>query len=199
MRHLFSVNAEGGPLLLGDRQLVSTWRGADAADYDRLCDAYDATPGAPGFEFPLGAGTGVTWEMEGAGTADVFGRNDGTLVVIRAWLADGLGANEQADALRALAEARGSDALRIGTLRVPTGMLALLWAPESGAELPDEITADFERVAKNTAIEGSVFLVKANAPGFDCTHDEVSAGGSQARRLTLRPLPAASSATKAQA
>ena len=81
MKHLFILNAEGGPLLLCDAREARAWSGADdgSTDYEQLCAAFDSNPGAQGLPWSIQRGCGVAWEMNGAGTASAFSRDDSGL------------------------------------------------------------------------------------------------------------------------
>src|SRR5262245_48458057 len=110
MRHLFSLNAEGGPLLLCDALEVRAWSGADdSSDWEQLCAAFDGEPGAQGLLWSVGRGCGIAWEMNGAGSADAFARDDGGLVLIRAWVDD-----DSPDTFRRLAEIASTEQAPIG-------------------------------------------------------------------------------------
>jgi hypothetical protein len=119
--------------------------------------------------------------MEGAGTADVFLRADGSLMVLRAWLS-----TESAEELQRLAAAPPTARRELGELGVPSGALAVLWAPESGQGVPRDIRGLWQAVA-GTAIDGSAFVAKAPHGRYTCIDELVETGEARARRLTLVP------------
>ena len=181
--HLFSLNAEGGPLLCLDAAASSCWRGAEdgAADYGNLCAEIDARPDFSAAILPLPGGPGVVWEMAGAGTADVFLRPDGSLIAMRAWLSE-----ESAEELDRLVGAAASSRQELGDLAVPSGAIAVLWAPESGKSVPQGIGGLWQTVP-GTALDESAFVVKAPYGHYSCLDEFVQVGEASARRLTLVP------------
>src|SRR5205814_1954545 len=88
MKHVFSINAEGGPLLCLDARAATRWKGSEAgsADYKNLCARFDARPELAATVLTVGEQPAVAWEMSGPGTADVFETGDGRIRIIRAWL-----------------------------------------------------------------------------------------------------------------
>lgn len=184
MKHLFSINAEGGPLLLCDAPAAKNWAGSEegGADYERLCAMLDARPEEQGAVFAIGGAQAVVWEMSGAGVADVFLSERGEVVLVRAWLDD-----DNATTLQSLAEAPASNPVRIGRLNAASQRIAILWAAESGKGVSDSSSEQVKCVESGTAIDGSVYVLRTAASAFDCVHDEVVFNGSQARRLKLIP------------
>ncbi len=185
MNHLFSLNAEGGPLLLVTVDAAKRWRGSDedGADYEQLCAVFDKSPDVQGIVCSVGGDSGIAWEMAGAGVADIFLDELGKIVVVRAWMDD-----DNAAVLRKIAEAKSTNPLPLGRLTISNNSLAILWAAESGKALPEVAAAQFECVDAGTAIEGSVYGLRTTANAFECYHDEVDVDGAQARRLTLVPM-----------
>lgn len=183
MNHLFSINAEGGPLLCLDARAAVKWKGAEdrAKDYKMLCSKIDNKPDFSAAVLPICGTACAVWEMAGAGTADVFLQPSGNLCIVRAWLA-----TDPGDELAKLAG--GDPILRqeIGEIDLPSGTLAVLWAPESGLAVPETIDIPFRSV-KGTAINDSVFVIKAAFGRYRCCDDQIELGNSRARRLTLIP------------
>src|SRR5579871_680659 len=87
MKYLGAVSSEGGPLLLADARLARDWRGSDedGSDYARACDLF-AGEERPGGPISIGQGQGIVWDLEDAGTADVFRVETGRIVLVGAWL-----------------------------------------------------------------------------------------------------------------
>jgi hypothetical protein len=187
MKHLFYVNAEGGPLLCADVQVMRTWRGAmpGAPDYDALCAIFDAEPHCEGTVIELAGSPAVAWEMEGEGTADVFRDDAGIIRIVRVWLDDD-SLSTPVSAVDALAAAAASAQAAIGKVAVPSGRLAILWAPESGETIPENGDAEIEEV-RGTSVGCSAFVMRVAARRYACFHDEVSLACGDARRLTLVP------------
>ena len=89
MNHLFSINAEGGPLLCLDAGAAVKWKGAEdgATDYEMLCSKIDNKPDFSAAVLSICGTACAVWEMAGAGTADVFLQPSGNICIVRAWLA----------------------------------------------------------------------------------------------------------------
>jgi hypothetical protein len=174
-----TVSGEGGPLLLADRETVTAWRGSDE-EYERLCTLFDERPGAEGFVIAIDRGFGLVWEMEGGGTAYVFRRGRDYAVVARTWLED----PDDPGAPRALAEAAATELLRIGELVIRSGVLAILWAPESGHAFE---SIDAAGLPMGEMSMGGTGLTLEIAPGiYDCFHDRVTNSAGDARRCLIR-------------
>ena len=170
MNHLFSLNAEGGPLLCVDASAATRWSGAEdgARDYTALCLAIDAQPEFSAKLMPIAGVSGVVWEMEGAGTADTFVYADGRIKIVRAWLIEG--SNEE---VMALTESEPVSRVQLGVIDVPSGVLAVFWAPESGRRIPQHIDAAFKRIG-GTAIAGSAFAVNATKSPYQRQAESVA-------------------------
>lgn len=184
MKPIFEVSGEGGPLLLVDARAARSWRGADegSGDYEKLCQSFDANDDLEGFEIVVEAHPAVSWEMAGGGTAYVFQLGGGQLRLVRAWLGE-----DTDEELEQLAALEAPERVAIGDIDVSSGVLALLWAPESGETIPGELSKDFAEV-EDTAMGGSAFVLKVAHRRYRCWHDEVSTNTSNARRLTLIPV-----------
>jgi hypothetical protein len=185
LKHLFYVNAEGGPLLCADAQVMRSWRGAEpgAPDYDALCAVLEGEPHCEGVVIEFAGRPAVAWEMGGAGTADVFLDDSGIIRIVRSWLDDD---DHRMSTIAALATAAGPGQTAIGELAVPSGRLAILWAPESGETIREYGDAEVEEVA-DTSMGASAFVMRVTARRYACLHDEVSLASGDARRLTLVP------------
>lgn len=183
MNHLFSLNAEGGPLLCLDARAAAVWKGAEngARDYAELCAKIDAQPYFSAAVIPIVGTSGVVWEMEGAGTADVFIQSDGRVEIVRAWLTE-----DTAEELAKLTERKPVSRVELGVIDIPSGVVAVLWAAESGRGMPQQMDAAFKRIV-GTAINESAFAVNVANRRFSCWDERVEIGESQARRLTLVP------------
>jgi hypothetical protein len=183
MNHLFSLNAEGGPLLCMDAGAAARWNGAEdgSRDYTDLCLVIDTQPEFSAKIMPISGVSSVVWEMQGAGIADAFVYTDGRIKIVRAWLSDG--SNEE---VMALADCAPVSRVQLGVIDVSSGVLALLWAPESGRKFPQHIDGPFRRIC-GTAIAGSAFAVNARKCSYSCWDERVNSGESKARILTLIP------------
>jgi len=183
MEYLFSINAEGSPLLCLDARAAESWKGSEdgAPDYDNLCAEIGTCSEFSAIVRQIGGQRSAVWEMGGAGTADVFLRHDGAVVVVRAWLAE----NTDRELIK-VAIGNPDYRLEMGTIDVPSGILAVLWAPESGERIPQELDTGVVRVP-GTAVRDSVFALKLPNVCFDSYDERVYIGMSEARRLTLIP------------
>ena len=119
--------------------------------------------------------------MSGPGTADVFETGDGRIRIIRAWLDE-----ETPEELEQLASADASSHVEVGEIEIPSGLLAVLWGPESGKRIPLSMERDVQPVP-GTSIDDSAFVLKVPSRRYRCEHDEVRVGAAIARRLTLMP------------
>lgn len=184
MKHLFTINTEGGPLLCVDAGCGTHWRGAESpsSDYENLCAIFDSSPQLAATIISIGGCPSVAWEMAGAGTADVFRGDDGCIRVVRAWLDD-----DTPQELEKLASAHASTHVEIGEVEIPSGIIALMWSPESGQRIPLSLEQGFQRVP-GTSVGESAWVFKAAKQRYRCCHDEIAVGKSKARRLTLVPL-----------
>ena len=185
MRHLFRINAEGGPLVCADARLARQWRGIEngGRDYERVCAMLTQSAEPPGVVFEISGGTAAAWEMGGGGTADIFAMEPGdTIRIIRAWTDI-----DSTDIFTELAGADGGNQTIIGTIKVPTRYLAILWATESGELIPERIEGDIQRV-RGTSTEKSAYVMRVKNEMYRCSHDEVEIGDSRAIRLTLSSI-----------
>jgi hypothetical protein len=175
------VSGEGGPLLLVDWKTAPGWRGVEngGKDYERVCALLNEEPRVEGRVVTVGSGSGLVWEMEGGGTAEVFRRGSQYAVVSRTWLED----PDDLEASRMLAEAPVRDGIQIGELTIPSGVLAVLWAPEDGRAFE---SLDPEGLPTGDMSMGGTGLTLQLEPGvYDCFHDSVTNGAGDARRCHL--------------
>jgi hypothetical protein len=184
MKHLFTINTEGGPLLCFDAGCGRNWQGSESpsSDYKNLCAIFDSSPEMPATVVNIGGCHAVAWETSGAGSADVFRGDDARIRVVRAWVDD-----DTRRELEKLASADASTQVEIGDVEIPSGIVALMWSPESGQRIPLSLEQGFQRVP-GTSLDDSAWVLRATKQRYRCYHDEVAVGKSQARRLTLIPL-----------
>lgn len=183
MNHLVSINAEGGPLLCLDATRAAAWKGVDEdADFNSLCSDIDREPRFSAKVITVGGASCVVWEMQGAGTADIFSDAFGAIRIVRAWLAE-----DSADVVQELANVEPHLRKEVGEITVAGDILAVLWAAESGERIPLSVDGAF-KAATGTAINESVFAIKVASGRYRCFDELVEARQSQARRLTLIPV-----------
>lgn len=183
------VDSEGGPLLVGEVRLVRQWRGVEDeggdGDYARACEFFDAHPEAQGGKLSLGEGHVIVWEMAGAGTAFVFRVADEELVVVRVWLHD---LNRLDEAVSKLAVSPAGIVAGVGTLRVETGQVGILWSAEDGSGLPARPTARSGAAHELAGARTSAVVVQMPPGTYEVRHEETKTGAGDGRRLRMRLL-----------
>lgn len=186
MQYLDNVDSEGGPFLIADAEVARAWRGSEegGADYERACRVFEDTPDLPGSQISIGQGLAIIWDTEGAGTADVFLGKRNYIVIVRAWLDDQDDSDEM-ETISALAELPMNEAMQIGLLTITSGVLAILWSPESGGCIEDLDVDESERPTGEMATDSSGLLVKIAKGSYSCLHDEIETAGASARRCHL--------------
>jgi len=181
MDYLGYINAEGGPLLLMDSVLVPYWKGIEESDYNRACAIFDNNPEIQGAEIDIGPGRGVLWEMQGAGTADVFKHSESHICVTRIWPHD----PKDSRAPQLIAEQPLRRDHHIGDLLVESGVLVILWAPENGSGIKLLPDAAVSRPTGDMAIDTAGLIVRVPRSSFSCFHDTVEVPAGVGRRLHL--------------
>lgn len=185
IKFLGHVNAEGGPLLLGDLECAARWTGAEGSedDYSRGCALFDAEPDLEGAEISVGDGTALLWEMRGAGTAWVFRGHDNTYIVARTWPHD----PSDSGAPQQFASEPVRSHASLGCLNVSSGTLVVMWAAESGLNLSAAEAVVSGRPSEPPSIEDSILIVHSGITRYRCFHDNIVCSVGQARRLRLVP------------
>ena len=176
-RPLDTVSSEGGPLLIADAATAQNWRCFDedkneGGDYQLACDALNAAPTLPGLELQISVSRFVVWEMGGSGTANVLRISGSEIMIVRTWLDEGNGL----PTILELAALPVRKRHHFADLTVHCGVLAILWAPESGTciETSDILEIeDFQEPSGDIAISGSSLLVKLSNGNYSLFHDEV--------------------------
>ena len=131
------VGGEGGPLLICSEASFAAWGGAvldddyeldPACDYARVLPSDDEDLEAELVRFGADQ-TGLVWEMDGPGGADVAVGGDG-LLVVRSWVRD-------SDAPRryAAGSAAREREWTVAELDLSGGQVAVVWAPVGAAEV----------------------------------------------------------------
>ena len=128
MKHLGYINGEGGPLLIIDVSISSSWKGVsgDSSDYARACQLFDGNPNLEGGAILIGEGTGMLWEMKGPGNADAF-IND-HVVILRTWPTN----SDDRTIPEKLAAEPLTAPSELGQVQATTGVIVVLWAAEDG-------------------------------------------------------------------
>lgn len=178
------VDTEGGPLLLGDLELVRDWHGIEqgAADYDRACAFFDANPGAEGGELPTGAGNVLLWEMSGAGTAFVLELAEDELLIVRPWFHE----HRPTDAvIRDLATAPANVVVEIGDVRVRSGFIAITWSTEDGGEIAMHPRIRGGHVTRAVRDESGAIIARMPVGTYSARHETTTSSVGSARRLRV--------------
>jgi len=181
MDFLGYINAEGGPLLVMDSVFVPYWKGIEGEDYDRACAIFDNNPKSEGAEIDIGTGKGIVWEMQGAGTANVFKHSESHLCITRIWPHD----PKDSSAPRLIADQQVRRDQYVGDLLIESGRLVILWATEDGSSIRLSSDADVSRPTGDMAIDTAGLVVRVSRSSFACFHDSVEVSAGVGRRLHL--------------
>ncbi|SRR5579884_548095 len=188
MEALGTVSSEGGPLLLADAQVAAAWQGVEGngSDYERACKLFAQNEHLPGGPISIGQEQGILWELGGAGTAHIFCDSTDrlSLRLVRGWLHSPRDTN----AVLALAAVPLRDTIGLGSLKISSGVLAILWAPESGEWISTLPIPESARPAGPMSVDGAGLLVHLPQGCYICLYDEVQLeDGQHARRCHLLP------------
>ncbi|MET8983524.1 hypothetical protein ABZX85_48995 [Streptomyces sp. NPDC004539] len=137
-----TVGSEGGPLLVCEADAFPEWGGAlhdSAYTLDPACDyarAWSAVhPSDDDLEAAFvrfgahGQHTGLVWEMDGEGSAEIAYGPAGTFLLTRSWLP-----RDRRDApRRRAAGASPAQETEVGELQLPGGRAVVVWAAEQAA------------------------------------------------------------------
>jgi hypothetical protein len=173
------VSTEGGPLLIADREGALSWKGVFGEgndDYQRVCDRLNVHRNAPGFEIDLRGQAAIVWDMP-IGTAEIWRVAGESLVISRSWLE--LGSSQA----RFLASLPAKNPIPLGTLRLNTQWLVIVWATESGEEIAKVTPSD--GAPMDLSVDNAGIVVALPPGGYTCYHDEVSHGSATARRCLI--------------
>lgn len=168
-------------MILGDVSVIRAWEvQEDGSDYERACELLELN--SEGGPIEVGSGTAMLWELFGGGIADIWLTKHGILLV-RSWLED---ATDDAAAAE-LAALPPNSPQDMGDIRVDSGTLAILWAPESGLacqsiSLPPGLA---EEPSGDLSMGGTGLLLGVSQGTYSCFHDEVTSARGQARRCHL--------------
>jgi hypothetical protein len=177
LEFLGRVSTEGGPLLIADREALSSWSGVsgDGDDYQKACDPLNANPNLCGLQLELGGHAAIVWDMP-TGTADVWRLSANSLVIVRPWV-------DEESRAAFLASLPRENPVRLGKLTLSSGWLVIMWAAEDGADIAGIAPRDGAPLHLSVDEAG---LVAALPPGtYVCHHDELSDGSDSARRCWI--------------
>jgi hypothetical protein len=180
MEHLGYVEAEGGPLILMDSALARSWTGSESNDYARACEFFDSHPEAKGGAISVGSGRALVWEMNGAGTANIYKVDGNGIMVVRAWFAGRV----ESSTPTILAEEPSENLTALGDLEVNSDAIVILWATENGHSIGDS-TAKKARRPQSLNLDTAGLIVPLMPGKYKAKHDLVKRSGSEAQRLHL--------------
>jgi hypothetical protein len=183
MHLLGTVSTEGGPILIADFEAASKWSGIDGepSDYERLIGHLEVAGDAPGLQIDLAGIPAIAWQMP-TGTAEIWRRGKDSLLISRPWLEEG------SHSAAHLAGLPAKNPVRIGTLRIESGWLVVVWATEAGK---DFAVAPEEARTLNLSVEKSGLVAGLPHGAYECFHDEVSDGSESTQRCFVLPSGAA--------
>lgn len=181
MQHIGFINTEGGPLLLIDSALARSWAGVEGHDYERACEVFDWHPGANAAAISVGSGSGLIWEMNGAGTANIYKTEDNGIVIVRAWLAR----NAETSELKTFAEEPTENLAELGVMEVDSNAIVILWATESGCGVNDSASQQIRR-PQQMNLDNAGLIIPLTSGQYEAKHDFIKRSGSEAWRLHLK-------------
>jgi len=177
------VSFEGGPIIIGVPELLSSWEGIESADYESLCELFDADESTKVVCIPGKEHECLAADFGGPGTIRVF-RNGSSLVLVRAWHKD-----PDSDAIyteAVMAEARYSDLN--GMIEFSSDTIAIAWAAESLSGVPLNVSMPtYPRI--DVSIDGSVLLYPLGKGRYHWVRSELSLPTGSAVRLGFEPVP----------
>jgi len=185
MDYVGTVSSEGGPFLLADGRAIRVWRGLQTRDYEKLCDDLSAAAPMWGIAVTVDGRDAVAWEPEGGCIAHMYGTSQHSLVLVRVFTSE-LG---RADAVRdAGIRAPVGATDDIGRIDIDSGILTVLWAPESGACVLDkDLAGTNPRPSGTVVIEGSCLLVRLEPGRYRCAADSVDVEDGTVLRCRIDP------------
>ena len=181
------VSSEEGLLLFGDAKTLQQWTGLEneKAQVDQTEVILEA--GQPGLNLSIENGLGVIWEMEGAGTTDVFISDVAEdIMLVRVWLE---GSEDSATETQMIADFSAMPVAPspvFAEFEVRSGYLAILAPSESGECIKgQEFTPYYLSVEDMTTDSSGTLLPCANGR-YHCYHDSVQLGAPEARRCYIK-------------
>lgn len=178
------VTSEGGPILVGEVDVIRSWRGVDSNDYDRACERFDQDEAAEAIFLEVVGRPALLWEIGGAGAAYVFRRGNDTLVLVRPWLED----PDDEGMVKVLADRPWREGQETGELTVRENALIVLWAAENGDCVEPEDTEADGRPSGEMSVDSAGLIVRVTPGRYGCRTDSVSVDGNSCRRLEFRRL-----------
>jgi len=180
------VSSEEGLLLFGDAKTLQQWRGleneqAQVAQIKTILEAEQ-----PGLNLSIEDGLGVIWEMEGAGTTDVFiSAIAEDIMLVRVWLEGSEDAESETQIITDFSAMPMASSPVFAEFEVRSGYLAALAPSESGECITSQDGNRYSLSVEDMATEGSGTLLPCANGRYQCYHDSVQLGAAEARRCYI--------------
>ncbi|OGO53975.1 MAG: hypothetical protein A2V84_08715 [Chloroflexi bacterium RBG_16_70_13] len=176
-----SVSTEGGPIIVGDADLLVTWHGAlgPGDDYGRLVERIPDDPRPNGIAVELGGASAFAWTIP-TGSVEVW-RQAGRVTLQFAWYPSSTPTLTQR---LGLLNRPGTQSQWLGRVEIRTGWMGIIWAAEDVAEMRPWAHVDGEISSGATSDSG--VILKLNAGVYSASQDEVvEKEGASAYRCSL--------------
>lgn len=171
------ISTEGGPVLIGDYEIITKWNGIMTDDYEKLIEANEED-----FIYKIADKNVVVWDPEGGACISIHCNNKDDFTFIKSFIAlkdndkyiDAIGQNEEV----------------LGEVEIFSNTLLILYATESGALLEPLKDNSIRRLTGGLAFENSVLSIPVSNGIYRCVSDLVfdSEKLYQAKRLLLTKL-----------
>lgn len=181
IKMLGTVSGEGGPLIIGDSLSIRSWDGFAGDDFSRACTIFDSDPLLQGAHILVGTYSAILWEMQGGGIAHVYDLGNGDLMLVRPWLKFPYSPDEMVR----IAHVSPTSVLDLGTFRVSSGSIAVVWAAESGSCITDQDLIKTGSASGELSVPGSAFVTTTEHANYHVCHDYVAGIWGEARRCRL--------------
>jgi hypothetical protein len=175
------VSTEGGPLLIGDRELALNWRGVfgDGVDYKRACEAIETNAPIRGAQIEVNGMAAIVWGVP-TGTAEAWRRTTDSLILSRPWF--DVEADIDSVGYR-LANLPAQNLVRLGSFDLKAGWLLIVWAAEDATDIIKIAPAD--ALALDLSVGQAGLIATLPAGRYACYQDEVTDGSSTSQRCLI--------------
>jgi hypothetical protein len=177
--YIDAVDSEDGLLVFGDAAALQMWRGtsSDEEDVNKIQSAL--TGGLPGLDLPIANDTGVIWNMEGPGTADVFrDEPSGHILLVRSWLTD----PESMESVLAFSSIDAALNNAFAQFHIHSGCLAILSSTEDGASIHNANETEYILSRQDMMTETSGMLLPITSGHYFCYYDKIEIEEEEAIR-----------------
>ncbi|MCW3098388.1 MAG: hypothetical protein JWL77_4006 [Chthonomonadaceae bacterium] len=180
------VDSEEGLLLFGDANTLHHWRGLEneQAQVDQIEVILES--GQPGLNISIEDGMGVIWEMEGAGTTDVFISDIAEdIMLVRVWLEGSEDSESETQIITDFSVTPVASNPVFAEFEVRSGCLGILAPSESGECINSQDSIHYFLSVEDMATESSGTLLPCANGRYQCFHDSVQLGSAEARRCYI--------------